>query len=143
MSFKCAFRYITVSLLYGDIAHSKIKTEYSVPSLQNPWFWSLRISEGLKITVVSVQKGTAVEKGGYILLVDEVQIIFKNTDKSKSKKTIGVLSDFQQLPPSLIFHPLTTTQPFLVPEPGHSCPCIFCYSSSPLRTGSDPNLETR
>lgn len=69
--------------------------------------------------------------------------MFKNTDKSKSKKTIGVLSDFQQLPPSLIFQPLTTTQTFFVPDPGHRCPCSFCYSSSPLRTGSDPNLETR
>lgn len=37
----------------------------------------------------------------------------------------------------------TPWPPPLVPDPGHRCPCIFCYSSSPLRTGSDPNLETR
>ena len=49
-----------------------LKTECSAPSLQNLWFYSPRISKGLKRTVVSVQKGTTMEKGKRMILVDDV-----------------------------------------------------------------------
>ena len=95
-----------------------LKTECSVPSLQNLWFCSLRISKGLKKTVVSVQKGTTMAKGEWmILLVDEVEVMFKNTDKSKSGEAMVVLSAFHQLPLSSLLTPGPSPRPSLLPKP--------------------------
>lgn len=52
-----------------------------------------------------------------MMLVDEVQIRFKNTDASKSKKTMVVLSAFQQLPLSSLLTPGPPPRPSLLPKP--------------------------
>lgn len=51
-----------------------------------------------------------------ILLVDEVEIMFKNTDKSKSEETMMVLSAFQQLPLSSLLTPGRSPRPSLLPK---------------------------
>lgn len=68
--------------------------------------------------MVSVQKRTTMAKGEWmILLVDEVEIMFKNTDKSKSEETMVVLSAFQQLPLSSLLTSGPSPRPSLLPKP--------------------------
>ena len=52
-----------------------------------------------------------------MMLVDEVQIMFKNTDTSKSEKTMVVLSAFQPLPLSSLLTPGPPPRPSLLPKP--------------------------
>lgn len=63
-----------------------------------------------------------MEKGKRMVLVDhppddEVQIMFKNTDKSKSEKTMVVLSAFQQLPLSSLLTRGPPPRPSWLPKP--------------------------
>lgn len=128
MSFKSTLSYITVSLFYGDIAYSKIKTEYSVPSLQNPWFYSLRISERLKMTG-SYAKRNNEWKGGIYCSLTKFRSCLKSPDKSKivtnkiflsltnmeriylqiERKQLGLSLISQKLATFPHFDPLTTT----------------------------------
>lgn len=144
-----------VSLFYGDFACFKIKTEYSLSSLQKSRVLFTENIWGAKDASVFMQKETSNEKMVYILLVEQVQMMFKNKDKSKiitdkiflssrNRERISLQKQRKQLGPSLVFQPLflifdpwPTTQAFLAPDP------VVLLLELISQTGSEPNFQPR